>query len=66
MEELGLKELKGALSDINGSGGPWFCEGLMPQCHVVRVDRWVGEHPHTSRVRGDRIGSLQRENRERG
>jgi hypothetical protein len=29
MKELGegLKELKG----INGKGGPWFSEGLMPQ-----------------------------------
>jgi hypothetical protein len=33
MEELqeGLKELKGALSDINRRGCPWYYEGLMPQ-----------------------------------
>ena len=23
---------EGALSGINGRGGPWSCEGLMPQC----------------------------------
>ena len=26
------KEAEGALSGINGRGGPWSYEGLMPQC----------------------------------
>ena len=30
------------------------------------VGRWVGEHPHRSRVRGDGIVDLQRGNSERG
>jgi hypothetical protein len=26
------EEAEAALSGINGRGGPWSCEGLMPQC----------------------------------
>jgi hypothetical protein len=29
------------------------------------VGRWVGEHPHRSRVRGDGIRGLQKGNQER-
>jgi len=31
-----------------------------------RVGGWVGEHPHRSRGRRDRIGGLQRGNQEGG
>jgi hypothetical protein len=53
---------------INGSRGPWFCEGLMHQCRgmpgrkggsvCVCGGGWVGEYPHRSRSRGDGIGSF--------
>ena len=46
---------KEALSGINGRGGPWSYEGLIPQCRGVLkagVSGWVEEHPYVSSVRG--------------
>ena len=40
---------EGALSGINRRGGPWSCEGLMPQCRgdcKAGAGEWVGAHPH--------------------
>jgi hypothetical protein len=33
---------------------------------VRQKGKWVGELPHRSRVRGERIGHLQRGNQEKG
>jgi hypothetical protein len=33
----------GALSGINGRGGPWSYEGLMPQCRGILGPPGVGE-----------------------
>jgi hypothetical protein len=57
---------EGALSGINGRGGPWSCEGLMFQCRGMLgseegVCRWVWEHPHRSRVRADGRGEIRKE-----
>ena len=56
-----------ALSYISGRGGPWSCEGSMPQSRGgdVEVGRWEGEHPRRNRGREDRIGHLLRGNQER-
>jgi len=42
---------------FSGRGGPWSCEGLMPQCGGcwsggVGKDGWVGEHPHGGKEEG--------------
>jgi hypothetical protein len=47
---------EGALSGINGRGGPWSCEGLVPQGRGMLGqcgrNGWVGGGaPHRSRVR---------------
>ena len=65
--EEGPEELKGPYLASMGGGGPWFYEGLLPQSRGSKggVGKWVGEHPHRSRVKGDGIGVLQRRNRER-
>ena len=64
------EEAEGALSGINGRGGPWSFEGLMPQCRAmlgrVEVVGWLGVPPHRSRVRGEGIRGLERGNQERG
>jgi hypothetical protein len=67
------KGAEGALSDINGRGDPWSYEGMMPQCRgnasVVRwewVGGWVRNHPHRSRVIGDRIGGFAEWKPEKG
>jgi hypothetical protein len=51
---------EGALSGKNGRGGPWSCEGLIPQCRGMPglggSSGWVGEHPQRSSVRRLGIG----------
>jgi hypothetical protein len=55
----------GALSGINGRGGPWSLEGLMPQSRgMLGGEAGVGgrgEHPHRSRVRRDGTGGCRGE-----
>ena len=54
-ELLGTKlPTKDHTSDTSGRGGPWSCEGSMPQHRVMlgwwgRSRGWVGQHPHRSR-----------------
>ena len=60
-----------ALSGINGRGGPWFCEGLMPQHRGMLGqlggrEQVGGEHPHRGRKRRGRMVSFQRGNWEGG
>ena len=54
-----------ALSGINEKGGPWSCEGLMPQCRGMpgpgSGSGWVSKQEE---VEWD--GGLQRGNQERG
>ena len=37
--------------DINGRRGPWYCEGLMPQCRGSR-SKWVGKQEEGGWDRG--------------
>jgi hypothetical protein len=49
---------------------PWSLEGSMPHCRGMpgqgSRSRWVGEYPHSSWGREDRIEGFQKGNRERG
>ena len=57
-----LKKMFISLSNqmnANGRGGPWPCEGLMPQNRACQgseggVGEWVGEHPHRCNREGRR------------
>ena len=58
-----------ALSGINGKGGPWSCEDLMPQGRAVKW-KWVGERG-SSLIKvgvggGLGIEAFQRRNQEEG
>jgi len=59
-----------ALLGINERKGAWSCEGSMLQCREIPGhggrSGWVGECPHRSRGREDRLGSVQRGNWKRG